>query len=221
MLPQLSSAPEWIAFCRRETPYCFVEQPDCLVDFQSNHLVITLLNRQVRNGKEAIKYSIGSAQSIEPAWNFIKACQFDLGYMVQGLEQVNFEGNARDNSGFPALQGIGIRKFFAKERAVISPAVLGVLEPLKTLPEHWDLHNVCRLLANRQVLDLRHQPLAGNAADDAPASADALLLELVERPDGWRVRSMAGRICVARENGQLYSFIPQLAESRRGLSRIA
>jgi hypothetical protein len=219
VLPCLSNSSQWIAFCRREQPYCFIEHPDCLVDFQSNYLIITLLNRQVRNGKEAIKYSLGSRQSVEPAWNFIKACRFDLAYMVEGLERLEFEGNARDNSGFPALRGGSIRKFFAKERAVISPAFLGPLEPLTHLPPFWEMHSVCRLLANGQLRELRNDTPGKNTGQQADPAG--LLLALVEAPEQWQARQRDERLYIYRDRRAVFSLVPELKPALIRLRQIA
>ena len=97
VLPQLNCRQHWIDFCRRETPYCFVDQPECLVDFQGTHLQITLLAQNTQ-GKDAIKYSLGSRRSVEPAWQLIRACNWDLTALVNGLEQMDFSSNVRDNS---------------------------------------------------------------------------------------------------------------------------
>ncbi len=210
ILSSLGNRRQWIDFCRRETPYCYIEHPDTLVDFQSCHLQITLLNQQVRNGKEAVKYSIGARHSLEPAWNFIKACRFSLEHMVRGLEAIDFQGNARDNSLLGVSPEVNIRKFFAKEQAVISPSFLGPLEPLPSLPEYWDIYQACRLLANDQFADL--QPEHHNLDHDRPAAADvtALLLSLLEQPDRWRVRLRNRRLWLLDSRKPKFSLVPKL-----------
>ncbi|MEH6625407.1 MAG: hypothetical protein V7739_03105 [Motiliproteus sp.] len=210
ILPSLNDRQQWIEFCRREAPYCFVEQPDTLVDFQSTHLVITLLNKQVRNGKEAVKYSIGSRQSVEPAWHFIKACRFSLEHMVQGLEDIEFMGNVRDNSHSGFIPDVNIRQFFAKEQAVISPAFLGELEPLSKTPEHWELHQCCRLLANGQFQDLRFEKKALNGEYGGAPDPQTLLISLVEKPDHWRIRLRDSRLWLINGKQPLYSLVLML-----------
>ncbi|MCW9053889.1 MAG: hypothetical protein OQJ91_16480 [Motiliproteus sp.] len=210
ILPRLDNRQQWIEFCRREVPYCFVEQPDTLVDFQSSHLVITLLNQQVRNGRDAVKYSIGSRQSVEPAWHFIKACEFSLDYMVNGLEAIEFRGNARDNSQAGLIEDVNIRKFFAKEQAVISPAFLGPLDRLNHVPEHWDIHLSCRILANNQFRDLRSEQKSLNQERDCQPDPQQLLIKLVENPDPWQIRLRDSRLWLLRGDHPIYSFIPWL-----------
>ncbi len=194
ILPSLSNRQQWISFCRREISYCFVEQPDTLVDFQSSHLIITLLNQRVRNGREAVRYSIGSRHSVEPAWNFIRASRFNLEFMVQALESVDFRGNARDNSIFGAVPDVNIRKFFARDRAVISPSFLGPLDPLSAIPEHWDLHSTCRLLANDQFEDLRSEKQTLETESATAPNAASLLVTIIENPDRWHVRLRNSRL---------------------------
>ncbi len=210
ILPSLNDRQQWIEFCRREVPYCFVEQPDTLVDFQSTHLVITLLNKQVRNGKEAVKYSVGSRQSVEPAWHFIKACRFSLDYMVQGLQDIEFMGNVRDNSQSGFLPDVNIRQYFAKEQAVISPAFLGELEPLPHYPQQWELHQCCRLLANQQFQNLRFEKKALNGGHCGSPDAQTLLINLVENPDQWRVRLRDSRLWLINGKQPMFSLEPML-----------
>ncbi len=213
ILDSLDNRQQWIEFCRRERPYCFIRQPDTLVDFQTSHLTITLLNRQVRHGQQAIKYSIGSRHSIAPAWQFIKACQFDLTQMVEWLQSQAFDGNARDNALLGLRRDTHIRKFFAKERAVISPAFLGPLEPLENPPPFWDLHSTCRLLANHQFDDLRSDSPVSSDIQQRPSAPQpqALLLALVENPDQWQIELRPPRIYIFKNRQHLYSLTPQLS----------
>ncbi|MFT6916464.1 MAG: hypothetical protein ACJAWL_002799 [Motiliproteus sp.] len=213
VLDSLSNRQQWIDFCRRERPYCFIRDPDSLVDFQSSHLLISLLNNQVRHGQQAIKYSIGSRHSIAPAWHFIKACDFDLPRMVELLQSQAFEGNARDNSRNNARLGlrpdISIRKFFAKERALISPSFLGPLEPLLRTPDFWDLHSICRVLANQQFTDLRCDSPDTTAGRPGP-STESLLLALVEAPEQWQIQRRAERLYIFKDRRHLFSLEPQV-----------
>ncbi|WP_421864669.1 hypothetical protein [Motiliproteus sp.] len=208
VLDSLQTRQQWIEFCRREQPYCFVRQPDVLVDFQSNHLQLTLLNRQVRHGQQALKYSIGSRTSVAPAWQFIKACQFDLCRMIELLQQQDFDGNARDNAALGLIRNITIRQFFAKERSVISPAFLGPLTPLTSVPEFWDLHSCCRLLANRQFDDLRCDSRSHPSQGPNPR---ALLLALIEQPQHWQLQQRQDRLYIFKDQRHLYSLRPDIA----------
>ena len=214
VLPSLCNRQQWIAFCRRERPYCYVREPDTLVDMQSTFLIISLLNEQVRDGRQATKYSIGIRSSLEPAWQFIKACRFDLGCMVDGLQQVRFDGNARDNSRFRAADNVSIRKFFSKEAAILSPGSIGPLEPLQELPQRWTRLHLCQLLANRQFDDLRAEQRLP-APGDRPARGGAidserLLLQLIESPHDWRPLAAGERLQLCRDRTPLFSLRPNL-----------
>ncbi len=46
VLPQLESREAWLAFCRRERPYCLIDRPSCLVDFQTHFLQLTLFETE-------------------------------------------------------------------------------------------------------------------------------------------------------------------------------
>lgn len=210
ILPRLGNRQEWIDFCSRERSYCYVEQPDTLVDFQTNHLIITLLNQSVRNGKQAVKFSIGSRHSIEPAWNFIKGCHFDLDFMVQGLQSVNFDSNARDNHLLGFSPEANVRKFFSKEQSIISPNSLGTLDPLNQLPAHWSLGAMLNVLANGQFTDLRSEQAHLNTEPDPEAPPIHLLLKLLEEPDKWQVRVRNQRLWLLRNGVPQYSLLPKL-----------
>lgn len=218
-LPHLNTREAWLSFCQREVSCCFTEQPEALVDFQSNYLMITVLDANTRHGKQATKFSLGARNSLEPAWKFIKACDFNLQIMIDGLSQINFDGNVRDNSLLKAHTELTVRKYFAKERSVISPGHLGRLLPLTSTPQHWDIQHLLRLLANHQYLDLRTEQLALPNSDDFMVEfkgipvpeVQSMLVEILNQPEHWQVRPHPNdsmRIIVLRENAPLCSFKP-------------
>ena len=218
-LPHLNTREAWLAFCQREVSYCFTEQPEALVDFQTTYLMVTLLDGSVRHGKQATKYSLGSKTSMEPAWNFIKACDFNLETMINGLNQVNFDGNVRDNSLLKAHTDLTVRKFFSKERAIISPGHLCRLYPVLEAEEHWDLHHLRRLLANGQFQDMRTEQLALPNSDEfmvefkgIPApEIQGMLIDIIDQPDHWQLRPHPNdtkRLIIMRQQTPLCSFEP-------------
>lgn len=213
VLPSLQGRSQWIAFCRRERPYCYVREPDTLVDMQSTFLIITLLGDHVRDGRQATKFSIGTRTSLQPAWQFIQACNFDLRYMVNGLQQVRFDGNARDNSRFRAADNVSIRKFFSKEAALLSSAAIGPLEPLQQLPERWSLLHTCQLLANEQFDELRCEgqlPAPGSIRTAAAIDGQQLLLRQIESPQPLQPRWNGERLQLCQGDIALYSLRPNL-----------
>ncbi len=216
-LPHLNDRDAWVAFCQREVAYCFTESPEALVDFQTSYLLITLLENKTRNGKQAIKYSIGSKSSMEPAWRFIKACDFSLQQMISGLNQVNFNGNVRDNSLLQAHTDLTVRKFFSKERTVISPSQIGLLLPLAAAPAFWDVHSLCCILANQQFSGLRTEQMAlpGNSEfmveyqEIPPPDSDNILVDIIDAPDIWQVRphpNETRRVLICRNQTPIYSL---------------
>lgn len=211
VLPHLKSRAAWIDFCRRETPYCFVEDPACLVDFQGTHLQITLLPGG-RQDKDAIKYSIGSRSSVEPAWSLIRACNWDLSRIIAGLEQMDFGSNVRDNSLLGVHTELTARKFFAKEKALTTPSALGLLKPLSAPPARWDGHTLLRLVSNQQYRDLRCEQLAlpGGSHHSALSvpSRHSLRLMLLEQAQQWRGLPQGERLLLCREQQPMLSLIP-------------
>lgn len=219
-LPHLNDRAAWLAFCQREVSYCYTAQPEALVDFQTSYLLITLLEKRTRNGKQAVKFSVGSKTSMQPAWNFIKACDFNLQRMTDGLNQVDFNGNVRDNSLLKAHTDLTVRKFFSKERSVISPSHVGQLTPVLTEPEFWDLHLCCRLLANKQFTDLRTEQsaLPDNSEfmvefKDIPTpTTESILIAMIDKPDNWQINrhpNDSQRLIISRDNTPLYSLKAQ------------
>lgn len=220
-LPHLNDRNAWISFCQREKPYCFVASPEALVDFQTTYLLITLLEGKTRNGKAAVKYSIGSRTSMEPAWRFIKACDFNLQLMTDGLNQVNFDGNVRDNSFLKAHTDLTVRKFFSKDKNIVSPSHMGLLQPLEKLPGQWNIALVCRLLANQQFSKLSSQQLSlpgkqsfSTMTDPDAVNARQLLLTFLENSAEWQVRPRqlpdSLELLIYRQGTLYYSLTPHL-----------
>lgn len=179
VLPQLHSRNQWIDFCRRETPYCYIEQPQCLVDMQTTYLQLTLFDAG-KQGRQATKYSLGSRISVEPVWKLIKSCEWQLGRIIEGLERMDFSSNVRDNSMLQAHTDVTVRKFFSKERSLIAPGTLGVLQPVTDEPDIWTGPLLMRLLAHQQYRQYR----SGRDATQLQ-NANSLLLEIMMEPYHW------------------------------------
>ncbi len=217
VLPTLNCRQQWIDFCRREIPYCFVEQPECLIDFQGTHLQITVL-AGLAAGHQAIKYSLGSRKSVEPAWSLIRACEWNLERLVAGLEEMDFSSNVRDNSLLGVHTDLTARKFFAKDRTILPPSRTGVLQPLSQAPAIWSGENLLCLIANRQYHDLRNAQLAlpgtgtKNSTGGLPTpSIQGLRLQLLERPQDWIGQSHQGRLYLYHKQQPYVSLIPDFS----------
>jgi hypothetical protein len=212
VLPALNHRDHWISLCQRESPYCFVETPESLVDFQSGFLQITQLNGAVRDGREAVKFSLGSRLSLEPAWALVKACNWRLDKLMEGLETLDFRSNVRDNSLLGVHTDLSVRRYFARERHISSPSRLGLLEPLQQAPAIWDGHNLSRLLANDQWQDLRpaRQASGATSADVAPIDSNSLLLQLLDAPEHWLGLSRNGRLYLLHRRNAIASLVPDL-----------
>ncbi|UTW13605.1 hypothetical protein [Marinobacterium rhizophilum] len=207
VLPALNHRDHWIGLCQRESPYCFIETPECLVDFQTGFLQITLLGSAIRDGREAVKFSLGSRQSLEPAWALIRACNWRLDKLIEGLESLDFRSNVRDNSLLGVHTDLSVRRYFARERHISSPSRLGLLAPLQQNPDLWDSHNLCRLLANDQWQDLRFIP-----ASDTPdnENGSTLLLQALDAPEHWLGLWRNGRLYLLHRRQAVASLVPDL-----------
>ncbi|MBY4678739.1 hypothetical protein [Marinobacterium arenosum] len=203
VLPELNSRAQWIAFCRRETPYCFVATPECLVDMQTSYLQLTLLS-DIPDGKQPVKYSLGSRLSVEPVWQLIKGCQWNLATIIEGLEALDFRSNVRDNSLLGVHTDLTVRKFFAKERPLIAPSSIGLLQPLHEAPPIWSARPLMALLANGQYQDLQ-----GRAGSPAPPVAQ-LLLQMMEQPQSWLGHEHRGRLYLLHERKAVASLLMEL-----------
>lgn len=199
VLPELESRDQWLAFCRREQPYCLVERPECLVDLQTHFLQLTLFQRSA--DRDPVRYTLGSRRSLEPAWDLIRGCQWSLAQIVDGLEQLDFSGNVRDNALLSRHRDLSVRKRFVREPHLTPPSASGLLNPLSSLPENWDLDSLCRLIANRQWRDWR-------AEQTSSPSAQALLVALQETDAQWQVMRRGARLILLHEGTPLISLIP-------------
>lgn len=211
VLPELESRDAWLAFMRREQPYCLIERPQCLVDFQTHYLQLTLFPHPELAHRDPVRYSLGSRQSMQPAWNLVRGCHWSLRQVIEGLEQLDFSSNVRDNSLLKLHGDLTVRKRFVRETRLIAPAASGLLHPLIRLPKAFSVLDLSRLLANRQFQDWR--------AESAGApSPQACLLALEQQPDAWQIAQRDGRLVLFYEGAPLLSFIADLSPRRPRLT---
>ncbi|MCP4594943.1 hypothetical protein [Neptuniibacter sp.] len=213
VLPTLNTRDQWMEFCRREAPYCFVEQPECLLDFQSTFLKITLLPKGTLI-HDSIKYSLGSRISMEPVWRLIKACNWDLHAIIQGMEQMDFGSNVRDNSLLKVHTDLTVRKYFSREKHIVAPHSIGLLKPLSAQPDVWDSHALSCLISNQQFKDLRNEQKAlshgkvfGGSPPPSLPEIQMILLDPVEQCIG---QPHKGRLHIFRGKQPFISLIPEL-----------
>lgn len=214
VLPTLNTRAQWMAFCRRETPYCFIEQPECLIDFQSTFLKITLLPKDSLI-RDCVKYSLGSRSSMEPVWRLIKACNWDLQGIISGIEQMDFGSNVRDNSLLKVHTDLSARKFFSRERYMVPPQEVGLLEPVSALPEIWDRNTLNRLICNRQYKAMQNEmktlPGKKKIGGIAPPSIDEICLTLMDPVEQCIGQMHKGRLHIFRGKQPYLSLIPDLS----------
>ncbi|QEW07230.1 hypothetical protein [Nitrincola iocasae] len=176
ILPSLESREAWLNFFSREIPYCLVDDPTVLVDFQSTFLQLTQLNS---GSSDPIRYTLGARSSLEPAWQLIKRCDWSLKVVLEGLNSLAFNSNVRDNSHFNLPADLSVRKSFAREPR-LQPASR-IMFPADSLSkEHFSVRQVAQLLHDEQYdawLSLK---------STAPLSPHAVILSLCTEPHRWQ-----------------------------------
>jgi len=211
VLPSLNTRDQWMSFCRRESAYCFIEEPECLLDFQSTFLKITLLPKSTVE-QDSIKYSLGSRNSMEPVWRLIKACNWDLNTIITGIEKMDFSSNVRDNSLLQVHTDLSARKFFSRERYVVSPQSIGVLEPLSIMPEIWERHSLSRMVSNKQYNALQNERKTqpGNKRSTSVPSHDEICITLLDPTKTCIGQIHKGRLHIFCQKQPFISLIPDL-----------
>lgn len=213
VLPQLESREAWLTFCRREVPYAFIKTPECLVDFQSTFLKITLPPEKAAY-HDAIKYSLGSRTHMEPVWRLIKGCDWSLKEIIRGLEQMDFSSNVRDNSLLKLHTDLSVRKYFSRERNLITPSDIGLLQPHYSAPEAWSAQSLARLVSHQQFTDLRsEQKLLGNAQNTQPSdlpTTQEILMLLLDPVEQCRGEVIEERLYIYRGKQPFISLVPKL-----------
>lgn len=217
VLQQLNSRDQWMAFCRRELPYCFIETPECLVDFQTTFLKITVLPKETLI-HDAVKYSLGSRNSMEPVWRLIKGCNWDLGAILAGLEQMEFGSNVRDNSLLKVHTDLSVRKYFSRERGLVSPASLGLLPPLLSAPDIWHAQAVAQMISHQQFSDLRNEvkalPGKQSIAGAPPPSLSSIMMILLDPIEQCIGQMHKERLHIFRGKQPFISLIPKLSKPK-------
>ncbi len=215
VLEQLNTRDEWMAFCRREAPYCFISSPECLLDFQSTFLKITLLPHNTLV-QDAIKYSLGSRTSMEPVWRLIKGCNWNLHTIIDGLEKMDFGSNVRDNSLLKTHTDLSVRKYFSRERCLVAPTNIGILQPLSAQPDIWDPISINRMISHQQFSSLKNeqrllpskQQRNSNLEPPSLQEISLILLDPVEQCIGQMHK---GRLHIFRGKQPFISLKPLLA----------
>lgn len=210
ILPQLEQAHQWQDFMQREQRYCYVNEPEVLVDMQSNHLMITLLGRKVVNGRQAIKYSIGAKSSPEPTASFIAHCRYSLSYMLYLLEQLDFSQTVLNNPGFAFSRELTIRRFHARDREIFSPSLLSSLEPLPAWPESWSLAALLSVLANKQYHYLFGSRYMQGTRVAPRLDGLALMLSIMDSPSRYKVKPLEEELFINKDGEPFAVLMPKL-----------
>ena len=189
ILETLETQQQWQDFSLRKIPYAYVLNPLSLVDFQSTFVQLTDIDKNLRDGRQAIKYSIGSRKSAQAAWALIEKCQWSLSQLLEELKTLDFSSNVRDNSVLNIHGDLTVRQFFAKEKCVISPWLLQHLTPLTRIPKKWYLNDIKRVLSSQQISNITWLDERAEMR-----SIPAILNTLISYPQGWQIDCEQGLI---------------------------
>ena len=206
ILKSLESKEQWLSFCAQEIPYAHISQPLSLVDFQTSFLLITDIKKNLRDGRRAKKFSMGSRLSNDAAWALIENCQWSLKSLLAKLTELDFSSNVRDNSALNIHTDLSLRHFFAKDKCIISPLLLEQLTPLQKPPRSWFLNDVKRLLSSDQYTDIKwlskHPQLN---------SVKSVLIQLISYPEGWRIDMQKEKIVLSYRDTFILRFTPDIS----------
>ncbi len=207
ILKNLETEQQWLAFSRQTNAYAYISSPSCLVDFQTNFLLVTDIKKNLSDGRQALKYSLGDRNSQRAAWQLIETCDWSLRKLLAGFKRLDFSSNVRDNSVLNLHSNVSIRQFFAKDKCVISPALLQPLLPIKAPPSHWRLADVKNLLSCAQFYDLQW-------LSQKPEfhSIKAVLLQLISHAENWRMSMHKDFIVLSFNESFILQFKPKLQQ---------
>lgn len=206
VLTNLETREDWLHLARTKPACCFVAKPECLIDFQTRFLKITLLSMS-SSQHDAITYSLGSSASIEPAWQLIKGCQWHLKAVIEGLEKLNFSANVRDNTLLKRHSDLSVRKFFSRQKGILPPSSLGLIQPLTALPETWDCMKMQQLISCQQFCEPKYE-LASYSKE--PVDMNEVLVLIQDSAYNCSFKSHKQRLYMLYKNEPFISLVPQL-----------
>ncbi len=206
ILETLETQQQWQNFSLRKIPYAYVLNPLSLVDFQSTFIQLTDIDKNLRDGRQAVKYSIGSRKSAQAAWLLIEKCQWSLSQLLRELKTLDFSSNVRDNSVLNIHGDLTVRQFFAKEKCVISPWLLQHLTPLTRIPNKWYLNDIKRVLSSQQISNITWLDERAEMR-----SIPAILNTLISYPQGWQINFAQGVITLLYKKSPIVSFTAVIA----------
>lgn len=201
ILHSLETREQWQQFSRRKIAYAYVERPSTLVDFQSNYLLLTRIDKDLHDGRKAIKFSLGSKHSNKPCWQLIQRCKWSLNTVLSGLNSLNFNTNVRDNCALNIQGETTVRKFFSKEKSIISPNLLKPLGLLQSVPKHLEIGDIKNILCfgQYQDLEIKRNSFQFN-------SVKAILLQLISHPDSWHIEAFDHQVTLSFHSETILYF---------------
>lgn len=201
ILHSLETREQWQQFSRRKIAYAYVETPSTLVDFQTNYLLVTHIDKDLHDGRKAIKFSLGSRHSNRPSWQLIQRCKWSLNTVLSGLNNLDFNTNVRDNCALNIQGETTVRKFFSKEKSVISPSLLKPLGSLQSVPKHLEIGDIKNILCfgQYQNLEIKRNAFQFN-------SVKAILLQLISHPDSWDIEAFGQQVTLSFHSETILCF---------------
>ncbi|TVQ69463.1 MAG: hypothetical protein EA373_08745 [Oceanospirillales bacterium] len=140
------------------------------------------------NQEDAVRYTLGSRSSLEPAWQLIKGCRWSLQCVIEGLESLNFNTNVRDNSAFKIPSELSVRKSFAHE-----PRLYPFIAPAK-------MHSITTDQLARVLRADQYDQFEMLSKSFSP-SIHSIILSMSTEPQKWRLTQENSRL-KAEFNGQ-------------------
>lgn len=179
-----------------------------------DNIAVTKIANAMSRGETCIGYSVRLADRFSEV-SVTNAIQTNIDDLVLLLDGLTFEKNHRGYLADQKIEIAGINFSVSKHTSeairTFSPFNVCKLKPLDKKPSKWTLSHLYRALANNQLLNIK---CTGHYTDDyaydaavnceigKSATAEALLIDILEHPSGWRVYEMDERI-----NIHCYSFL--------------
>jgi len=177
----------------------FVKRSQLKFHQYRDNISITKVSNAMERGAVCTGYSIRLVDRFGNT-SITNAIQADLDALVSLFDSLDFQKNFRGYLEDQQIEIAGIKfsvsKHLSEGIRIYSPFNVPKLKPLPEKPKKWTLSHLYRALANGQINGIK---CTGHYTDDyaydaavnceigLSASSEALLIDILESPSGWRV----------------------------------